>query len=63
MIENKHKCPVKLWRKFTDKGKIAYNNVRGVSQGIIYPKETVQSKTFEVISHNYACFAAWEFQH
>lgn len=61
-IENRFKCPVKLWNNFSDKGKIAYNNIRGLGIEQILPTadDCVRSD-FNVISHNYACFAAWEF--
>lgn len=62
-IENRFKCPVKLWRKFSDKGKIAYNNIRSVKSGIIMPDHLslMSKKAWDTVSHNYACFAAWEF--
>lgn len=61
VIENRHKCPRRLWNKFSEKGKIAYNNVRGVKRDIITPNKSLSEKEWEAISHNYACFSAWEF--
>lgn len=63
VIENRFKCPKKLWNKFSDKGKIAYNNVRSVNPDIIHPKskDLMGDASWDTVSHNYACFAAWEF--
>lgn len=62
-IENRFNCPKKLWSKFSEKGKIAYNNVRSVKSSIIIPDHlSLMSKhAWDTVSHNYACFAAWEF--
>jgi len=62
-IENRFNCPKKLWCKFSDKGKIAYNNVRSIKPNIIIPdpKSLMSDKAWDTVSHNYACFAAWEF--
>jgi len=62
-IENRFNCPKRLWNKFSDKGKIAYNNVRGVKPDMIMPNHNALMGPvgWETVSHNYACFAAWEF--
>lgn len=61
-IENRHKCPKALWNKMSDKGKIAYNNVRSIKKDFVLPpKMEMTNSGFDVISHNYACLAAWEF--
>lgn len=62
-IENRYKCPKKLWNKMSEKGQIAYNNVRGMKPKFIHPnpESSISAKDWETISHNYACLAAWEF--
>jgi hypothetical protein len=61
-IENRYKCPKKLWGKFSEKGKIAYNNVRSAKKDFVLPPQMEMTDSgFDVISHNFACLAAWEF--
>jgi hypothetical protein len=61
-IENRFNCPKKLWNKMSDKGKIAYNNVRAVKKDFVLPpKMEMTDGGWDVISHNFACLAAWEF--
>jgi hypothetical protein len=61
-IPNKYKCPKALWNKFSDRGQLAYNNVRSESQDIINPVGPhLEKDEWNVISHNYACMAAFQF--
>lgn len=61
-IENRFKCPLKLWNKFSERGRIAYNNVRAWKQEFICPEFSGDKTEWECISHNFACAAAWEFK-
>lgn len=61
VIENRFNCPTRLWNKFSTRGRAAYNNVRAVNKSTIIPGIEFDAKVFDTISHNYACFAAWEF--
>jgi hypothetical protein len=62
-IENRFNCPKRLWNKFSDDGKVAYNNVRGVNLNLIISNHEalMGPKAWDAVSHNYACFAAWQF--
>jgi hypothetical protein len=61
-IENRHKCPKRIWNKLSERGKIAYNNIRGMKRSFILPpKVEMTDGCWDVISHNFACLTAWEF--
>lgn len=60
--KNKFKCSSALWRKFTEKQREVYNNIRAIDNSIIHPGVPLDSNVFNTISHNYACLAAWEFK-
>lgn len=61
-IENTYNCGLKIWNKFSDKEKEIYNSIRSHKQDMINPKGDIAASTFETISHNFACLAAWEFR-
>lgn len=61
-IENRYKCPKALWKKFSKKRRIVYNNIRAHSKDIVMPKMDIPEKEWETISHNFACLAAWEVE-
>jgi hypothetical protein len=61
-IPNKYKCQKALWNKMSDRGQLAYNNLRAWKQTEILPVGTeLSDKEWDVISNNFACVAAWEF--
>jgi len=60
-IENKYYCPIKLWKKFTDKQKVIYNNIRSNRMDtMVHPKMLITKEQWDTVSHNFACMAAWE---
>lgn len=61
-VENEFNCSKKIWKKFSGQQREVYNNIRRIKQDIIYPKGTIPNDVFEVVSHNYACLAAWEIK-
>lgn len=62
-IENRYNCPKALWRKFSEKRKIVYNNIRAhKKEFVIHPDTEINRKEWETISHNFACLAAWEVE-
>lgn len=62
MIENRHNVPKALWRKFTEAGQIAYNNVRaqGRMDFMSHPKAKLSPEEWVTIAHNFAVLAAFE---
>lgn len=59
--ENTFKCPIAIWRKFTDKQKVVYHNMRTHKAWMVTPPDMkISTNEWDVISHNMACLAAWE---
>lgn len=62
-IENRYDCPGGLWKKMSDKRKIAYNNMRSHKRDIVIPdylSDSITEAQWECISHNFAYLAACE---
>jgi hypothetical protein len=61
-VENRHKVPKALWKKFSEKQRVVYNNMRSHKMNIMVHFDTkISPKEWDTISHNFACMAAWEF--
>ncbi len=65
---NKYNCPNKLWSKFSATGKKVYNDVmmqalnnkhETLPLGHVILSKFLTDSEFEVISYNFACYAAW----
>ena len=67
-IKNKHKVPVKLWKKFkTPASKKLYNDLMDQmlpnQQFTIHPKTPkIPAAQWGTICHNAACYAAWALE-
>ena len=61
-IENRYKCGGGLWKKFSEKEQIAYNNIRSQASMdfMLHPKTAMTREEFITIAHNFACLGAWE---
>ena len=61
-IENRYKCSSPIWRKFADRQKIIYNNMRSHRMKDLAPIGAgITAEHWEILSHNFACMAAWEY--
>lgn len=62
-MKNIHKCPKKIWCKFTPVQQATYNRLRELSIDVMLPVggDKLTKKDWDVISHNFACEAAWCF--
>lgn len=61
-VVNKYDCPVKLWKKWTDRQRIAYNNIRFIGRMDImsHPKAKISLEEWDTISHNFAVLTVYE---
>lgn len=59
-MKNIYKCPKKIWNKFSPTGKAIYNMMRDTDYESVMPaKLHIDDREFEILSHNFACVAAW----
>ena len=68
-IANKHKCPVRIWRKLSGRQKQEYNSFMSSTSlslkdmGMFFPPafhSLLTKRSFNTIRHNLACLYVWK---
>lgn len=67
VVNNIHKCPAALWRKFTPKEKIIYNTFMSDCEDQLLmtvlkngkPVHVFAKEEWKILTHNAACRAIW----